>query len=88
VGSKDKKAARVAPLLVGNDLEGMISRLMQFARDSEYQIPLKNVYRDGIMPSVLFNRFQIDVRSDSVKFEKTSPRYTRPFTVVLSFEKI
>lgn len=37
------------------------------------------------MPSILFNRFQIDARSDSIKFKKTSPLYTRPFTVVLSF---
>lgn len=77
----------MAPLIVGNDLEGMISRLMQFAHDSRYQRSLKNVYRDGIMPSVLFNRFQIEVRSDAVKFEKTSPLCTRPFTVVLSFEE-
>lgn len=80
------KAARMAVLIVGKDLEGVISRLMQFAHDSRYQRSLKNVYKDGIMPSVLFNRFQIDARSDSVKFEKTSPLYTRPFTVVLSFE--
>lgn len=39
------------------------------------------------MPSIFFNRFQIDNRSDSVKFKKTSPLYTKPFTVVLSVEE-
>lgn len=39
------------------------------------------------MPSVLFNRLQIDVRSDFVKFVKISPLCTRPFTVILSFEE-
>lgn len=65
----------------------MISRLIQLAHDSRYQRSLKNVYRDGMMPSVLFNRFQIEDRSNPVKFEKTSPLCTRPLTIVLSFDE-
>ena len=61
---------------------------MQFAQDSRYQRSLKKVWREGIMPSFFFICFQIDDLSDVVKFEKTSPLCTRPFTVILSFEEI
>lgn len=78
----------MALLIVGEHLVGIISRFMQFAQDSRYQRSLKNVWRDGITLSFFFICFHIDDLSDVVKFEKTSPLCTRPFTVILSFEEI
>ena len=75
-------------LIVGEHLVGIISCFMQFAQDSRYYRSLKNVWRDGIMLSFFFICFHIDDLSDVVKFEKTLPLYTRPFTVILSFEEI